>query len=142
MQPIPSLAHVRSRNDGRNSSQQSYEWPRNLILHLLRSSQQTSPPSSNKTGLLTLGGVSRDCRSFTNMLMVTTTVRLTHGLANECPSRARNLLTWSTGFMATPRVLGQELRLTANLCFARDASVRKMSAAHSHLNLLPSTYSA
>ena len=24
--------------------------------------------------------------------------------------------------MATPRVFGQELRLTANLCFARDAS--------------------
>jgi hypothetical protein len=31
-------------------------------------------------------------------------------------------LTWSTGFMATPRVFGHELRLTANLCFAREAS--------------------
>lgn len=30
---------------------------------------------------------------------------------------------WSTGFMATPRVLGQLLRLTANLCLAREASV-------------------
>ena len=29
--------------------------------------------------------------------------------------------------MATPRVLGQELRLTANLCLARDASVKFIS---------------
>ena len=29
--------------------------------------------------------------------------------------------------MATPRVLGQELRLTANLCLARDASAERIS---------------
>lgn len=34
-------------------------------------------------------------------------------------------LTWSTGFIATPRVLGQQLRLTANLCLAREASVKR-----------------
>ena len=37
------------------------------------------------------------------------------------------ILTWSTGFMATPRVFGHEFRLTANLCLARDASGRIIS---------------
>ena len=61
------------------------------------------------------------------MLMVTTTVRLEHESADEHWLSTLNLLTWSTGFIATPRVLGQELRLTANLCFARDASVEDVS---------------
>jgi hypothetical protein len=34
--------------------------------------------------------------------------------------------------MATPRVLGQELRLTANLCLARDASVNFISECSIH----------
>ena len=34
--------------------------------------------------------------------------------------------------MATPRVLGQELRLTANLCLARDASVGFISQCSIH----------
>lgn len=42
-------------------------------------------------------------------------------------TKVGSLLTWSTGFIATPRVLGQELRLTANLCFARDASVKTLA---------------
>lgn len=42
-----------------------------LILRLLSTTQQTSPPGGNKTGLLTLGGVPRDGRSLTNMLVVT-----------------------------------------------------------------------
>lgn len=49
---------------------------RNLVLGLLGTTQQTSSPSSNKTSLLTLCGVSRNRRSFTNMLMVTTSVRM------------------------------------------------------------------
>ena len=60
------------------------------------------------------------------MLVVTTTVRLREmllALVVLTVFRLQNL-TWSTGFMATPRVLGHELRLTANLCLARDASVR------------------
>lgn len=44
----------------------------NLILGLLGTTQQTSSPSSNETSLLTLGSVSRDGRSLTDMLMVTT----------------------------------------------------------------------
>jgi hypothetical protein len=47
-----------------------------LILDLLRTTQQTSPPGGNKTSLLTLCGISRDCGCFTNMLMITTTVRM------------------------------------------------------------------
>jgi hypothetical protein len=43
-----------------------------LILDLLGTTQQTSSPSSNETSLLTLCSISRDRRSLTNMLMVTT----------------------------------------------------------------------
>ena len=60
------------------------------------------------------------------MLMVTTTVGLKETVSGFVLTSlvvAGMFLTWSTGFMATPRVLGHELRFTANLCFARDASV-------------------
>ena len=62
------------------------------------------------------------------MLMVTTSVRL----ATNVRVRVVDViwvgkLTWSTGFIATPRVLGHELRLTANLCFAREASATVIS---------------
>lgn len=59
------------------------------------------------------------------MLMVTTPVRLGKcPLASKAKAEKVMVLTWSTGFIATPRVLGHELRLTANLCLARDASVQ------------------
>ena len=60
------------------------------------------------------------------MLMVTTTVRLEEYLSVGVVSSDSGCLTWSTGFMATPRVFGHELRLTANLCLARDASVEPL----------------
>lgn len=47
-----------------------------LVLGLLGTTQQTCSPRSNETSLLTLGCVAVDGRSFTNMLVVTTTVRL------------------------------------------------------------------
>jgi len=47
-----------------------------LVLDLLGTTQQTSSPSSNETRLLTLCGISRDRRCLTNMLMVTTSVRM------------------------------------------------------------------
>ena len=47
-----------------------------LILDLLGTTQETSSPGGNETGLLTLGGVAGDGRRLTNVLMVTTTVRL------------------------------------------------------------------
>ena len=58
------------------------------------------------------------------MLMVTTPMRLgAKPVSTDAASSLENVqLTWSTGFIATPRVLGHEFRLTANLCFARDAS--------------------
>ena len=57
------------------------------------------------------------------MLMITTSVRLDQSVRMIVAySIAEETLTWSTGFMATPRVLGHELRLTANLCLAREAS--------------------
>lgn len=43
----------------------------NLILCLLGTTEQTRSSGSDKTGLLTLDGVSGDGRSLTNMLMVT-----------------------------------------------------------------------
>jgi hypothetical protein len=59
------------------------------------------------------------------MLMVTTTVGLEADTSqHKRVEKYEKLLTWSTGFIATPRVLGHELRLTANLCFAREASAR------------------
>jgi hypothetical protein len=47
-----------------------------LILRLLSTTQQTRPPGGNETRLLTLGSLPRDGRGLTDMLMVTTTVRL------------------------------------------------------------------
>ena len=46
--------------------------PNHLILDLLSTTQQTSSPGSNETSLLTLCSVSRDSRSLSDMLMVTT----------------------------------------------------------------------
>lgn len=50
--------------------------PLNLVLGLLGTAQQTGSAGSNKTGFLTLYGISGDGRGFTNVLMVTTTVGL------------------------------------------------------------------
>jgi hypothetical protein len=47
-----------------------------LILRLLSTAEQTSSPGGDETGFLTLCGVAGDCRGLTDMLMVTTTVRL------------------------------------------------------------------
>src|SRR6266536_2355914 len=43
-----------------------------LVLDLLSTAQQTSSPRSNETCFLTLCSVSRDCRSLTNLLMLST----------------------------------------------------------------------
>ena len=62
--------------------------------------------------------------------MITTTVRLAREVRLRVfGMREEGKLTWSTGFMATPRVLGHELRLTANLCLAREASAVFISYA-------------
>jgi hypothetical protein len=46
------------------------------VLDLLSTTEQTRSSGSNKTSLLTLCSISRDRRSFTDMLMITTTVRM------------------------------------------------------------------
>src|SRR5262245_38398002 len=47
-----------------------------LVLRLLSTTQQTRPPSGDETGLLTLCGFSGNGRGFSDMLVVTTTVRM------------------------------------------------------------------
>ena len=47
-----------------------------VVVLVLRTSQQTGSSGSNQTGLLTRNSASGDGRSLTNMLMVTTTVRV------------------------------------------------------------------
>jgi hypothetical protein len=63
------------------------------------------------------------------MLMVTLRPKSEKRFAAMTQRRLTPPCGWSTGFMATPRVLGQLLRLTLNLCFARDASANVLSAS-------------
>jgi hypothetical protein len=57
-----------------------------LLLCLLGTTEKTRSAGSDKTGLLTLDGVSGDGRSLTNMLMVTTTVRMVDGVHGNTTS--------------------------------------------------------
>jgi hypothetical protein len=57
-----------------------------LFLRLLSTTQQTRPPGGNETGLLSLGGVPRDGRGLTDMLVVTTTVRVIDGVHGNTTS--------------------------------------------------------
>lgn len=59
---------------------------RRLVLRLLRTAEQTSTSGGNETSLLTLGGVSRDGRGLTDMLVVTTTVGMVHGVHGNTTS--------------------------------------------------------
>jgi hypothetical protein len=60
--------------------------PAPLLLRLLSTTQQTRPSGSDETGLLTLSGVSRNGRRLTNMLVVTTTVRVIDGVHGNTTS--------------------------------------------------------
>jgi hypothetical protein len=57
-----------------------------LILRLLGTTQQTRSSRSNETSLLSLGGVPRDGRCLTDMLMVTATVRMIDGVHGNTTS--------------------------------------------------------
>ena len=57
-----------------------------LILGLLGTTEETSAAGSNETSLLTLGGVAGDGRGFTDMLVVTTTVRMIDGVHSNTTS--------------------------------------------------------
>lgn len=54
-----------------------------LIRSLLGTSEQTSSSGSNKTGLLTRDGASGDGRGLTNVLVVTTTMRVIDGVHGD-----------------------------------------------------------
>ena len=60
--------------------------PTALLLGLLSTAQQTRSPRSNKTGLLTRNGVPVDGRRLTDMLVVTTTVRVIDGVHGNTTS--------------------------------------------------------
>ena len=66
-----------------------------LVLGLLGTAEQTRPPGGNETGLLTLRSVAGDGRGLTDMLVVTTTVRLSKMLARcDCENdKGAGLLT-------------------------------------------------
>jgi len=57
-----------------------------LVLGLLGTTEQTRSPRSDETSLLTLGSVSRDGRCLTDMLVVTTTVRVIDGVHGNTTS--------------------------------------------------------
>jgi len=57
-----------------------------LLLCLLGTTEKTRSAGGDKTGLLTLGGVSGDGRSLTNMLVVTTTVGMVDGVHGNTTS--------------------------------------------------------
>jgi len=61
-------------------------WRHILLLRLLGTTKQTRSSRSNKTRLLTLRSISRDGRSLTDMLMVTTTVRMVDGVHGNTTS--------------------------------------------------------
>jgi hypothetical protein len=65
---------------------QPIKQPTTSILDLLSTTQQTSSSGSDETSLLTLCGITGDCRGFTNMLMITTTVRMIDGIHGNTTS--------------------------------------------------------
>jgi hypothetical protein len=83
-----------------------------LFLRLLSTTQQTRPSGGDKTRLLTLGSVPRDGRSLTNMLVVTTTVRMVHRVHGNTTSLGPRVALDSE-FMLGARGLQQGLVGTA-----------------------------
>lgn len=75
--------------------------------------------TSNETGLLSRNGVAGDGRGLSDMLVVTTTVRV----IDTVDAKGRSVLRMNTrargkgthGFIATPRVLGQAFLFGLNL---------------------------
>lgn len=126
--PVPEDA--KSNNETPSAFDKTVPRRNSLLLCLLRTTEQTCPSGSNKTRLLTLRRVSRDSRGLTDMLMVTLAACVSIFILFLLAFHRLRLTPpwgWSTGFMATPRVLGHELRLTANLCLAREAFRRGLS---------------
>ena len=86
-----------------------------LILRLLGTTEQTRPPGSDETRLLTLCGESGDRRRLTNMLMVTTTVRMVDGVHSNTTS-LRPGVALDSELMLSSRSLEQGLVCSATTC--------------------------
>ena len=100
-----------------------------LFCHLACTANATSAACSNKTDLGTRGCVAGHGRGVTNVLMVTTTMRVIHGLrthtVNTLPTRRASGARRT--FMDTPRTFGHELRLALYLWYARPAFIMGLS---------------
>jgi hypothetical protein len=59
---------------------------RHLVLGLLGTAEQTSPAGGNETSLLTGSSLTADGRGLTDMLVVTTTVGVIHGVHGNTTS--------------------------------------------------------
>jgi len=85
------------------------------ILDLLSTTQQTSSSGSDETSLLTLCSVTGDGRGFTNMLMVTTTVRMVDGIHSNTTSLWPGV-TLNCELVLRPRCLQERLVRTSTTC--------------------------
>jgi len=62
------------------------KYSKHLLLGLDGTTEETSATSSDETGLLSRNGVARDSRSFTNVLVVTSSVRVIDGVHSNTTS--------------------------------------------------------
>jgi hypothetical protein len=104
-----------------------------LILGLLGTTEQTSSPGGNKTGFLTVGGVAGDGRGLTDMLVVTTTVRVIDGVHGNTTSLGPRVALDSELVLGTRSL---EQRLVGTTTTSNDTNHTTGSALH---NLLGTT---
>jgi len=78
------------------------------LLDLDRTTQQTCPTSSNKANFLTRDGRTSNCRGFTDVLMVATTVRVVNWVHGNTPS-TRPVVTLGLELVVSPTGLKQGL---------------------------------
>merc|ERR1711939_1219820 len=70
--------------------------PKDLVLGLDRTAQETRSAGGDETGLLTRHGVARDGRRLTNVLVVTTTVRVVDGVHGDTTGLEHGLVDTAT----------------------------------------------
>ncbi len=87
-----------------------------LVLRFLGTTQQARSPCRNETGLLTLGGVSRDCRSLADVLMVTLeSICISPALLQEVPSTTYTTVRMVDGVHGNTASLGPAVALDSEL---------------------------
>lgn len=97
-----------------------------LVLDLLGTAEQTRPPRSDETSLLTLDGVPRDSRGLTDMLVVTTTVGMVDGVHGYTTSPGPAVALGGELHVVSPDTSITTTSLLT-LCLARDAFMRGLS---------------